>query len=107
MPQITKLEKKLGMLQGLDPVLEGILSDLNKVTDFSNMIKLQGRRTASVAAQQEEEEDAEGADDEDSEGAQKLVTKASASAVKAVEELEDPGSAATEMAKVKSKIKSK
>lgn len=40
-PQITKLEKKLGMLQGLDPVLEGILSDLNKVTDFSNLIKLQ------------------------------------------------------------------
>jgi len=40
-PQITKLEKKLGMLQGLDPVLEGILSDLNKVTDFSTLIKLQ------------------------------------------------------------------
>ena len=39
-PQITKLEKKLGMLQGLDPVLEGILKDLNRVTDFSEMIKL-------------------------------------------------------------------
>lgn len=40
-PQITKLEKKLGMLQGLDPVLEGILSDLNRVTDYSNLVKLQ------------------------------------------------------------------
>ena len=28
------------MLQGLDPVLEGIVSDLDKVTDFSTMIKL-------------------------------------------------------------------
>ena len=28
-PQISKLEKKLGMLQGLDPVLEGIVSDLD------------------------------------------------------------------------------
>jgi|TARA_B110000305_G_C19424469_1_gene632781 hypothetical protein len=34
-PQITKLEKKLGMLQGLDPVLEGIVQDLDKVTDYS------------------------------------------------------------------------
>lgn len=52
-PQITKLEKKLGMLQGLDPVLEGILSDLNRVTDFSNLIKLQKVHKQSVAAQQE------------------------------------------------------
>jgi hypothetical protein len=28
------------MLQGLDPVLEGILSDLNRVTDFTNFEKL-------------------------------------------------------------------
>lgn len=40
-PVISKLEKKLGMLQGLDPVLEGIVSDLDKVTDFSSMIELQ------------------------------------------------------------------
>jgi len=40
-PQITKLEKKLGMLQGLDPVLEGIVSDLDRVTDYSAIIKLQ------------------------------------------------------------------
>ena len=31
---INKLEKKLGMLQGLDPVMEHIVSDLNNVTDF-------------------------------------------------------------------------
>lgn len=58
-PQITKLEKKLGMLQGLDPVLEGILGDLNRVTDFSNMIKLQSDRKASSAAQQDQEEEEE------------------------------------------------
>ena len=39
-PVISKLEKKLGMLQGLDPVLEGIVTDLDKVTDFSGMIQL-------------------------------------------------------------------
>jgi hypothetical protein len=37
---ITKLEKKLGMLQGLDPVLEGIVADLETVTDFSKMREL-------------------------------------------------------------------
>jgi hypothetical protein len=42
-PVISKLEKKLGMLQGLDPVLEGIVTDLDKVTDFSGMIQL-GKR---------------------------------------------------------------
>ena len=39
-PVISKLEKKLGMLQGLDPVLEGIVQDLDKVTDFSGMIQM-------------------------------------------------------------------
>jgi hypothetical protein len=39
-PVISKLEKKLGMLQGLDPVLEGIVTDLDKVTDFSGMIQM-------------------------------------------------------------------
>jgi len=33
-PVINKLEKKLGMLQGLDPVMETIVHDLNQVTDF-------------------------------------------------------------------------
>lgn len=40
-PVITKLEKKLGMLQGLDPVLESIVMDLDRVTDFSKLIRLQ------------------------------------------------------------------
>lgn len=39
-PQVIRLEKKLGMLEGLDPVLEGILTDLYKVTDFSRIYKL-------------------------------------------------------------------
>lgn len=45
-PVISKLEKKLGMLQGLDPVLEGIVADLDKVTDFSSMIELQKKSGA-------------------------------------------------------------
>ena len=36
-PEIRTLENKLGMMQGLDPVLEDIVSDLNTVTDFSSL----------------------------------------------------------------------
>jgi len=54
-PEITKLEKKLGMLQGLDPVLEGILSDLNRVTDFSNLIKLQKTTGSHLVEDQDDE----------------------------------------------------
>jgi len=36
-PVITKLEHKIGMLQGLDPVLENIVKDLDLVTDFRSM----------------------------------------------------------------------
>ena len=32
-PEITKLESKLGILKGLDPVLQSVLNDLNKATD--------------------------------------------------------------------------
>lgn len=39
-PEVNKLEQKLGMLQGLDPVLEGIVTDLEKVTDYSHLMKL-------------------------------------------------------------------
>ena len=36
-PQITKLEHKIGMLQGLDPILENIVKDLDAVTDFRSL----------------------------------------------------------------------
>ena len=39
-PVITQLEKKLGMLQGLDPVMETIVHDLDMVTDFRGMGQL-------------------------------------------------------------------
>lgn len=34
---ITKLEHKIGMLQGLDPILENIVNDLDSVTDFRSL----------------------------------------------------------------------
>lgn len=37
MPVINQLERKIGMMQGLDPVLENIVQDLNVVTDFRSM----------------------------------------------------------------------
>ena len=39
-PTIKKLEKKLGMLEGLDPIMETIVNDLEKVTDFRNLLRL-------------------------------------------------------------------
>jgi hypothetical protein len=42
-PVINKLEKKLGMLQGLDPVMETIVHDLNSVTDFRFMKALNAK----------------------------------------------------------------
>lgn len=36
-PVINQLERKIGMLEGLDPVLENIVSDLNAVTDFRSL----------------------------------------------------------------------
>ena len=41
------------MLQGLDPVLEGVVKDLHKVTDFTSLLKLQGH---SVEATEEASE---------------------------------------------------
>ena len=85
------------MLQGLDPVLEGILSDLNRVTDFSQLIKLQ--KSAKSSKKEEEE-----AADEDM-PVQHVVNKASSSAVKAVEEIEDPDVAVKELTKEKKSLK--
>jgi hypothetical protein len=53
-PMIQKLEKKLGMLQGLDPVLESVMKDLNKVTDFSHLRKLQAQLKKKQEAEEEE-----------------------------------------------------
>jgi len=69
-PQITKLEKKLGMLQGLDPVLEGIVTDLNKVTDYSGMIKLQGGKVEEPPKPEEPAEKEEGEEQKETEDAQ-------------------------------------
>ena len=56
-PQIRKLEHKLGMMQGLDPVLEDIVSDLNSVTDFSTMNKLKAKEEIfDLNADKEDEE---------------------------------------------------
>ena len=82
----------------MDPVLEGILSDLNRVTDFSQLIKLQ--KTAK-SSEPEEDEKA----DEDM-PVQHVVNKASNSAVKAVEEMEDPDVAVKELTKAKKSLAS-
>ena len=94
-PQITKLEKKLGMLQGLDPVLEGILKDLNRVTDFSEMIKLQKKQAAAAVSDSEE------SDDDAKKPVEKLVKKATVSAVKAMDEVKDPEEAVKDLKKIK------
>ena len=36
------LERKIGMLQGLDPILENVVQDLNEVTDFRSIDYLNG-----------------------------------------------------------------
>lgn len=57
------------MLQGLDPVLEGIVDDLNKVTDYSAMIKLQKGKapkpesTEETPEKEEQEEQKETTED--------------------------------------------
>jgi hypothetical protein len=41
------LERKLGMLEGLDPVLESVVKDLENVTDFSKIAEMQRKLKAS------------------------------------------------------------
>ena len=56
-PEIRTLENKLGMMQGLDPVLEDIVSDLNTVTDFSSLAKLkETKEMFDIRADEEDEE---------------------------------------------------
>jgi len=55
-PEIRTLENKLGMMQGLDPVLEDIVSDLNTVTDFSSLEKLKERKELFDIKADEEDE---------------------------------------------------
>ena len=57
-PVISRLEKKLGMLQGLDPVLESVVKDLDRVTDFSRLIRLQHEHKLQLMDDEMEEYDA-------------------------------------------------
>ena len=59
-PVISRLEKKLGMLQGLDPVLESVVKDLDRVTDFSRLIRLQHEHKMQLMDDEMEEYDAYG-----------------------------------------------
>ena len=72
-PVITQLEKRLGMLQGLDPVLEGIVADLDQVTDFSHMITLKSEQIDNMDELPPPKETNE---DDQEEAASKMVTKA-------------------------------
>ena len=80
----------------MDPVLEGILSDLNRVTDFSQLVKLQHKPRLAESEEETPEEEMP---------VQHVVNKASNSAVKAVEELEDPEVAVKELTKTKKSLK--
>lgn len=55
-PEIRTLENKLGMMQGLDPVLEDIVADLNTVTDFSSLMKLKEKKELFDLKADEEDE---------------------------------------------------
>ena len=93
------------MLQGLDPVLEGILSDLNKVTDFSTLLKLQDEHKSKLAEQDTKDDDEASSDESQPDSsAAKVVNKAAKSAVKAVGSFDDPKVAAKEVSKVKEDV---
>jgi len=67
-PVIAKLEKKMGMMQGLDPVMETIVSDLNKVTNFDKMNKLNDKWDVKHGADFGNINSASGALDDESDG---------------------------------------
>ena len=39
--QVKDLEKRMDIMEGLDPLMDGIISKMNEVTDHSNIIKMQ------------------------------------------------------------------
>jgi hypothetical protein len=39
-PVVQNLEKKLDIMQGLDPLMDGIIERMNQVTDHSEVRKL-------------------------------------------------------------------
>lgn len=102
-PQVIRLEKKLGMLEGLDPVLEGILTDLYKVTDFSrihSLKKYQDYKDHEFSGPSCPEDESK----EDSATFGYMVNNAAASAVKAIEETENPDDVIKQLKKVKKSI---
>lgn len=38
--QVKDLEKRMDIMEGLDPLMDGILQKMNEVTDHSNIIKM-------------------------------------------------------------------
>jgi len=43
-PVVQNLEKKLDIMQGLDPLMDGIIERMNQVTDHSEVRKLQAQQ---------------------------------------------------------------
>lgn len=39
--QVKDLEKRLDIMEGLDPLMDGIIEKMNEVTDHSNIVKMQ------------------------------------------------------------------
>ena len=56
-PIVQNLEKRLDIMQGLDPVMDGILERMQMVTDNSHLKELQADAKLSQAASGEKQED--------------------------------------------------
>ena len=50
-PIVQNLEKRLNIMQGLDPVMDGILSKMQEVTDNSNLKNLQQQSSTEAEDQ--------------------------------------------------------
>ena len=51
MPVVQNLEKKLDIMQGLDPLMDGIIERMNQVTDHSEVRKLQAQQNVEKTKQ--------------------------------------------------------